>query len=105
VFRVSGTSWARGRLRLTIVSLPAGDHLRIAITTRSGHKAHKRTVTTRPMRYRPHTAHRRRLSITTRRPTKLVLQAFRGHRRVGGSRTLRHIPLAKQPKQKHRGSS
>lgn len=98
MFRVSGTSWGQGRLRLTIDSLPAGDHLSIAIATRSGRKTHTRTVTTRPVRYRPNTAHRQRLSITTQRPTKLVLQAFKGNRRVGGRRTLRDIPLAKQPK-------
>ena len=75
VFKVTSATWSKDRLRLTIAKLPKGDRLQITIYY--AHKP-KRTVTTT----------KSKLTVTTVRPTRLVLRALKGKRQQGATVTV-----------------
>jgi hypothetical protein len=75
VFKLRSAHWARGRLTVAINRLPKGDQLQLTLF----YARHRpRTITTT----------RTRVTITTIRPKKVILQALRHGRRHGGPITV-----------------
>jgi hypothetical protein len=78
-FLVTRATWGRDRLKLTIAKLPKGDRLRITLYYTHGRR---RTLTTA----------KAASTITTARPTRLVLRAYRRNHQQGASVTVTKLP-------------